>query len=356
MTTGAGALAELAGRMASTAVANATRELPYAPASVVRGPEDLVLPRVTFPAFYGCFDWHSAVHTHWLMVRLLRRHPGHLDTAAVSEVLDAHLTEDALRTETAHLRAWPAFERPYGWAWLVALAAECRSWADDAAGAAPAAAAEPGVQRWSRALEPAAAAVADLVLDWLPRAAHPVRDGTHANSAFALGLLLDAAGPLGLDALAGAVREHAGRWFLGDRDVPAAWEPSGQDFLSPTLCEADLVRRLLPADAFSPWLEGFWPALAAGGPAVLLEPVASPDRSDGQLGHLDGLNLSRAAGMRSVAAALEAGDPRRAVLLASADRHLTAGLPALAVEEYLSSHWLGTFAVLALEAGPGTAR
>lgn len=336
-------LADLAGRLSATAVENATREFPYAATHVVRGPDDLALPRTRHPAFYGCFDWHSAVHTHWLLVRLLRTHPASVDAGAVRRVLDVHLAEEALRAEAHYLRDWPAFERPYGWAWLAALAAECSDWA----GAQDAGSTDPGA--WSRALRPAVTAVADLVLDWLPRAGRPVRDGTHANTAFALGLLLDAAGPLNLPELASSVREHASRWYLPDRDAPAQWEPSGQDFLSPTLCEADLVRRLLPAEEFSNWLGSFWAGLVTEQPRVLLEPVMPGDRKDGQLGHLDGLNLSRAAAMRSLAAVLRDGDERRSVLLTAADRHLEAGLPALAEEEYLSSHWLGTFAALAFE-------
>jgi Protein of unknown function (DUF2891) len=188
------------------------------------------------------------------------------------------------------------------------------------------------------------------VLDWLVRAGRPVRDGTHASTAFALGLLLDAAPALGRHDLEAAVRAYVAEWFVPDRDAPLAWEPSGQDFLSPGLSEADLVRRVLDPAAFGDWLEGFWPGLSTSQPRTLLEPVAVLDRTDGQLGHLDGLNLSRATALFRLAAALPDGDPRQLVLEHAASAQLEAGLAALAEDGYQSTHWLGTFAVLALEA------
>jgi hypothetical protein len=346
-------LADLAAGLARTAVTNVTREYPYAAVTLFSGPEDLRLPRDRHPAFYGCYDWHSAVHAHWLLVRLLRRDEDRIDADAVRKVLEAHLTPANLMTETDVLRAWPGFERPYGWAWLVALAAECelaaRETGSDPSGPAAGTAAQRQLRGWADALAPAADAVARLVLDWLPRAGRPVRDGTHANTAFALGLLLDAAPVLGQHDLAGMIRAHVQHWFVPDDDAPLRWEPSGQDFLSPGLTEADLVRQVLDRRHFSSWLTGFWPGLAAGRPSALLHPVAVRDRSDGQLGHLDGLNLSRAAALARLAGSLDETDRRRAVLSDAADRHRTAGLAALDETGYLSTHWLGTFAVLALE-------
>jgi hypothetical protein len=176
-----------------------------------------------------------------------------------------------------------------------------------------------------------------------------VRDGTHASTAFALGLLLDSASTLGRDDLAAAVATYVSEAFVPDRDAPLGWEPSGQDFVSPGLVEADLVRRVLDPDAFGGWLQGFWPGLASGEPQSLLEPVQVRDRTDGQLGHLDGLNLSRSAALARLALALPGDDPRRALLREAADAHLGAGLGALAEDGYLSTHWLGTFALMALE-------
>jgi len=323
-------------------VANATRAYPYALITVVDGPDDLRLPIEQHPAFHGCYDWHSAVHTHWLLVRLLHRHAhavGQETVTAALAVLDAHLAPAHLATEAAFLARHPSFERPYGWAWLVALAAECHAAAEDL---------EPA-RAWASALAPAADVVVDLVLDWLPRAGRPVRDGTHASTAFALGLLLDAAPTLGRDDLDAAVRAYVRERFVPDSDAPLTWEPSGQDFLSPGLCEADLVRRVLAPEELGAWLGAFWPGLAAGEPRNLLDPVEVRDRTDGQLGHLDGLNLSRAAALTHLALALGEGDPRRPVLQSSAAAHLDEGLAALAEEGYLSTHWLGTFALLALE-------
>ena len=336
-------------RVARTAVTNATRAYPYALVTVVDRPDDLRLPREQHPAFHGCYDWHSAVHTHWLLVRLLRLHGDEIESGPALAVLDAHLTAAHLATEAAFLGRHASFERPYGWAWLVALAAECQRAVDEL---------EPA-RGWAAALAPAADVVVGLVLDWLPRAGRPVRDGTHASTAFALGLLLDATATLGRNDLATAVRTYAAEAFVPDRDAPLRWEPSGQDFLSPALSEADLVRRVLDPDAFAAWLDGFWPGLAAGEPRNLLDPVEVSDRTDGQLGHLDGLNLSRSTALARLALALRPDDPRRPVLQEAATRHLEAGLGALAEDGYLSTHWLGTFALLALEPaeqrGRGTA-
>lgn len=336
--------AGLAGRLARTALANATREFPCVAVNVLDRPGALRLPRQRHPAFYGCYDWHSAVHTHWLLVRLLHRYGDRIDGDAVRSALDAHLTASNLAAEAEVLRAWPGFERPYGWAWLVALAAECEDGSTQGGVGE-----DHGMHAWADAVRPAALVVADLAADWLQRAGRPVRDGTHANTAFALGLMLDAAPVLGLADLEAAVRRYALARFLPDRDAPLRWEPSGQDFLSPGLCQADLVRRLLPAAAFASWLAGFWPGLAAGEPPDVLSPAVTSDRGDGQLGHLDGLNLSRAAALASIAAALDEADERTAGLRSAAQAHLTAGLPALDEAEYLSSHWLGTFALLAVE-------
>ena len=332
-------LADLAPRLAETALANVTREFPNAVAHVLQGSDDVARPRLLHPSFYGAYDWHSAVHMHWLLVTLLREHPDRIDAPRVRTLLRTHLAPDPLGVEAAYLRAYPGFERPYGWAWLLALAAAC---------------AEPHldveISAWGRALRPAADVVAGLLLTWLASASGPVRDGAHGNTAFALGLALDAARVLDLPDLTNAVTATATRWFVADRAAPAGWEPSGEDFLSPSLSEADLVRRLLGGSELSVWLDGFLPGLGDGQPRSLLEPVAPPERTDGRAGHLDGLNLSRAAAMRSIARALPAADPRHGILLSSAGLHVTAGLRALRVDAYASNHWLGTFAAMALGA------
>ncbi|WP_431774379.1 DUF2891 domain-containing protein [Streptomyces cucumeris] len=331
---------QCAPRFATVALANVTRAYPNAPAHLLRGPDDLVSPRTHHPAFYGSYDWHSAVHMHWLLVRLLRRCPDRVPGVVITEVLDRHLTHGALTAEAGYLRANPSFERPYGWAWLLALTAECRALGGTAGG------------RWAGALEPAAEAVEDLLRGWLVRATYPVRHGTHTNSAFALGLVLDSASAAGRPALAESVAGAVLDWFADDRDAPVHWEPSGQDFLSPALTEAEAVCRVLPREEFGPWLTRFLPGLERTAVTLLAPPVVS-DPGDPQIGHLIGLSLSRAAGLRRLSAALPPGDARVPVLTAAAEDHLAAGLVHTASGDFTGDHWLATFAALAMDGPPG---
>jgi hypothetical protein len=317
--------------------ANVTREYPNFPAHLVTSADEQLRPAALHPAFYGAYDWHSSVHMHWLLVRLLRRHggtPAFAETAPVVDVLDSHLTPENLAVEAAYLRDRPSFERPYGWAWLVALAAECRAYGG-AAGA-----------RWAAALAPGVAVVDRLLADWLPKATYPVRHGNHPNSAFALGLLLDA-GELST-ATTEAVRQRLLAWFADDHDAPAHWEPSGQDFLSPALTEADAMRRVLGSDRFARWLDRFLPTLRSGAPCPLLDVPVVSDHADPQIGHLLGLSLSKAAALRSIASALPSG-PVRTRLAEAADAHLTAGLAAVDRGDFTTDHWLASFATLALD-------
>ena len=321
----------LAEQFAALALACVEREFPYQPSHAIRSPADVHRPRALHPAFYGCYDWHSAVHGHWLLAHLLRRYPALTQSAAIRKVLESHLTERHLKQETAYLAEHPAFERPYGWAWLLRLAQELAGWKDaDAA-------------RWRAALKPLAALVEELILDWLPRQAYPIRQGTHGNTAFALALALDYAQALKRRDLETAVREKAAAWYGADRNYPAAWEPGGNDFLSPCLVEADLMRRIAPD--FAAWFAGFLPEL----PGVLLRPVATTDRTDGQLAHLDGLNLSRAWCYFNLARAL----PLRKDLLAAGENHLAAGLQHVASGSYAGEHWLASFAACALLSASG---
>ncbi|MET9334926.1 DUF2891 domain-containing protein [Streptomyces cellulosae] len=332
-------LTAYAAGFARLALANITREYPNFPAHLVTSPEERLEPSALHPAFYGAYDWHSSVHMHWLLVRLLRRHGGTAafpETAPVVEVLDRHLTPENIAAEAAYLLDRPSFERPYGWAWLVALAAECRAHGG-AAGA-----------RWAEALAPGVAAVERLLADWLPKATYPVRHGTHPNSAFALGLVLDS-GEVSA-ATTQAVQERLLAWFADDHDAPAHWEPSGQDFLSPALTEADAMRRVLERERFAQWLDRFLPALRSGAPCPLLEVPVVSDHADPQIGHLLGLALSRAAALRSIAAALPHG-PVRTRLAEAAEAHLAAGLPAVRRGDFTTDHWLATFAALALDTG-----
>ena len=305
---------------------------------MLEGPADVLTSRAMHPAFYGSFDWHSCVHMHWSLARLRRLFPALPERAAIDRVFDAHLNAATIEGELAYLvrPASASFERPYGWAWLLELARELR--ADD----------DPDAERWSNALAPLAEAFALRFRAWLPRADYPVRYGMHTNGAFALAFAIDYARAAGDVALERACVSRALAWFGEDRDAPAAWEPSGTDFLSPSLMEADLMRRVLPHDRFGDWLDAFLPALARGGPASLIAPARVSDRADPHIVHLDGLNLSRAWCLRAVAGALPAGDPLRPALAAAADEHVAAGLAHVMTGDYMGEHWLASFAVYLL--------
>jgi Protein of unknown function (DUF2891) len=325
---------DLAERLAGIALGHVSREYPSKPDHVLGGPGDLRAPRALHPVFFGSFDWHSCVHAHWTLARLLRRCPGMPAAPAVRSLFDARLTEGNVAAERAYLDRphAGAFERPYGWAWLLMLAAEL---------------ARLDEPRWAAALAPLAEAFAARFRAWLPRATYPVRSGVHSSTAFALALAQEYA--TGRDPeLLELLRGKAEAWYGRDSDCQA-WEPGGEDFLSPALVEAECMRRLLPPDAFPSWLDRFLPRLARGEPAALFRPAAVSDRRDARIVHLDGLNLSRAWCWRSLARAWAGGDPRRARAEAAAAGHLAAGLPHLA-GDYMGEHWLATYAVLALEA------
>jgi hypothetical protein len=327
-----------ASRLARVALANVVREYPHCPQHVLADARDLHAPRALHPAFYGSYDWHSCVHMHWLLACVRRRFPALPEAAAIADVFDLHLTPDHVAVEAAYFARPLAatFERTYGWAWLLRLAAEL--------------AADASARRWAQALAPLTVTIVARYHHYLPRQRYPLRQGLHPNSAFGLALALDYADAADARALAALCRDTARRWFAGDRDAPAAWEPSGTDFLSPVLVEADLMRRVLDGPAFGAWLAGFLPGLAAGTPASLLAPVAVDDRADPLLVHLDGLNLSRAWSLQGIAGALPAAEPCRGRLVAAAQAHREAGLAGLASGEYAGAHWLASFALLALTA------
>jgi hypothetical protein len=329
----------LAERFAELALGHVTREYPNKLDHVLRGPDDLRGPRALHPIFYGSFDWHSCVHGYWLLTVLLRTFPALPQAARIRALLDAHLTPDNVAGELAYLQApeRATFERPYGWAWLLMLHAELVRHEDD------------GGRRRAEALAPLAQAFARRFARHLPYATYPVRAGTHASSAFALALAFEYATRCRDDSLFGLIRDKARAWFANDADAQA-WEPSGEDFLSPVLMEAECMRRVLRAGEYAAWLRRFLPRLAHGEPATLFAPATVSDRTDGRIAHLDGLNFSRAWCFRSIARALDANDARRAPLLTAAGAHLRASLPHVATN-YMGEHWLATFAVLALSAG-----
>jgi hypothetical protein len=315
--------ADLAARFADLALACVSREFPYQPAHVMRDAGDLKRPRDLHPAFFGCYDWHSAVHGHWLLAHLLRRHPDLPQAAAIRRALDEHLTEQNLHVEAAYLARNPGFERPYGWAWAFKLAEE----------AGP----------WRAALAPLADLIEQRYLQWLPRQTYPIRSGTHMNTAFGLAFALDYARVFGRRELEALVIEKSLTYYGADRDYPAAWEPGGNDFFSPCLVEADLMRRVHPE--FGKWFAAFLPEL----PPSLLEPALASDPSDGQLAHLDGLNLSRAWCYFALARVL----PEKKELENAGQTHLDAGLKGLASGSYAGEHWLATFAAYASAARAG---
>jgi hypothetical protein len=323
---------ETAERFASIALGHVTREYPHKLDQVLEGPEDLLSPRDLHPIFFGSFDWHSCVHGYWLLLRTRRIYPALPVAPQVAALLDEMLTAGKVEGEVAYLdRAYTGgFERPYGWAWLLALHREAQR--HDA--------------EWAANLEPLALAFAERFKAYLPRLTYPIRTGAHYNSAFASILALEWAGANDAE-LAELIRARAAHYYRQDRNC-AGWEPAGDDFLSSALTEALLMSRVLAPAEFRAWFDGVLPDLAAGEPRSLFKPAFVSDRSDGKIVHLDGVNLSRAWCWRGLAPAFD--DPDLAGLARrTADEHLDASLPHVA-GDYMGAHWLATFALLALEA------
>lgn len=326
-------------RWAQTVLRTLATDFPYAAGHLSLGPNDVdVTPDRLHPAFHGCLDWHSSVHMQWSAVRLLSLASGALQPAtrtALETVLDQRLTAEHGQAEAAYLRARPGFERPYGWGWAAMLAAAASGTSTD--------------RTWARATAPVYDAVAGLVTDWLPRLAYPVRHGEHSNTAFGLALVHDAATTLADTSTAEAVEDAARRWFGSDRDYPVSWEPGGSDFLSPALCEADLMRRVLTFDELRAWLGDFLPGLGTEQDPLLGIPQVL-DRSDGKAVHLFGLALSRAWQLRLLAPALD--EERRARVEAATARQVQAVEREIVTGDFMSTHWLVSFAVLASTAAP----
>jgi Protein of unknown function (DUF2891) len=305
------------------------------------GPDDRPTPRQLHPAFYGCYDWHSCVEMHWALIRLLRLLPDALDQDAARSTLRAHLTEQALHQEATYLLSHRRFERPYGWSWALMLANELDDWEHGEARA------------WAAAMRPLAQTITDLLLEWLPKVTYPSRDGMHGNSAFGLARSLPWARRLasrGDARLLTAISEAARRWYQNDHNYPASWEPSGADFLSPALAEAELMCETLESASFRSWLEQFLPELGEARPRSLFEPAIVSDETDGQIAHLHGLNLHRAFAWRRLSQALPEGDERVPLLLQAAAVHAAASLRAVTGSDYMLTHWLACYAVLYLGA------
>jgi hypothetical protein len=325
---------DLAAQCAAIALGHIRQEYPNRLDQTLAGPGDLLPPSVLHPIFFGSFDWHSCVHSHWLLARVLRRFPTLPSAENIRAHFDAAFTPENVAGECAYFHRPTAggFKRPYGWAWLLKLHAELKTLDSP----------------WAENLAPLADIIVDRFRSWLPLAPYPVRVGTHFNTAFGLRLAFDHAEATGDAAFATLLREAARNWYGADKDCPAWDEPGGDDFLSPALIEAECIRRLLPEE-FPKWFEEFLPRLEDGQPETLFRPVIVSDRSDGRTAHLDGLNLSRAWCFRALAAA----HPARARLERAAQAHIDASLPHIA-DDYMGAHWLATYVVLATDEAAST--
>jgi hypothetical protein len=323
--------AATAGRFAGLALACVHKEYPSKIAHSLNGDSDVKPPRALTPAFYGCYDWHSAVHGHWLLARLARLFPEAPFSPQARAALDRSLTPESIATEVRYLEAEGrgTFERPYGLAWLLQLSAELHEWDD------------PQARRWAATLDPLAKAAVGRLRTWLPKLSHPIRTGEHNQTAFSLGLMIDWARGTGDREAAALFEARARELYLKDRACPLDYEPGGEDFLSPCIAEADLMRRILPVTEYAAWLSAFLPQIHG---EAWLTPGVVTDPTDGKLAHLDGLNLSRAWMLEGIAASLPTGDARLPALRAAAAAHRESGLAAVTGEHYEGGHWLGSFA------------
>lgn len=329
---------EMASRFASLALNHLTREFPNKLMHAMSSAADAQTPRQLHPIFYGSYDWHSCVHGYWLLLRLLNKFPDLPQAGKIIAMVDEHFSAENVAGEMAYLQQpqHAGFERPYGWAWFLALTQQLHEMA------------LPQAAVWAKNFAPMTRFFEESFTAFLPKATYPLRVGSHFNTAFALALTLDYARCVKHESLSELIKETALRWHLDDKNCQA-WEPGGDEFLSPSLMEAELMRRVLPGEEFVTWFGHFLPDLAQGQPATLFTPATVTDRSDGKIGHLDGLNLSRAWCQRSLASALPAGDPRATCLRHAAHAHLHSALDHLD-SDYMGEHWLATFALLALEA------
>jgi hypothetical protein len=329
--------AATAERFAKLALSCIDREYPNKPEHVLDSAADAKPPRDFHPAFFGCYDWHSSVHGHWMLVRLLKTVPEMPSQKDIRARLAAHFAPEAIATEARYLdvKSNRSFERTYGWAWTLRLVTELSTWDD------------PDAKAWSANLEPLTKTLVARLKDFLPKLASPIRTGVHPNTAFALGEALDYARTAGDAELEKLVVKRAREYYEKDRACPLAYEPSGEDFFSPCFEEADLMRRVMSRPEFSKWLSSFLPGLSAGKPFPL-SPAVVTDPTDPRLVHLDGLNLTRAWTMKAIGRALPAADARRKILDASADAHANAGLARVSSGNYEGEHWLASFAVYLL--------
>lgn len=310
------------------------QEYPNKLSHVMHDEEEVLPPRTLHPAFYGCFDWHSSVHGHWMLIRLVKNFPDMPEASQIRSRIEQNLNPKNIEQEVAYLNqaGRKSFERMYGWSWLLKLAEELHTWED------------PQGQKWSADLQPLTDAIVARYLDFLPRQTYPIRTGVHPNTAFGLSFAWDYAQAVNHEGLTSIIQESSLQYYGFDVDCPATWEPGGSDFLSPCLEEANLMRRVLEADAFKDWFSRFLPDL----PASLRKPATVSDRTDGQIVHLDGLNLSRSWCLYGIASSLPETDPRGGLLREVAEKHVRITLPNIASGNYEGEHWLASFAVYVL--------
>jgi len=326
---------EQATLFAKLALKGIAKEYPNKPADVLNNETDVKNPRIVHPAFFGCYDWHSSVHGHWMLVKLLKTFPDHPMQKDVRAALAANLTAANLKIEADYFSRPNAksYERPYGWSWLLKLAEELHDWDD------------PQGKEWSKNLQPLTDVIVTRYLEYFPKQTYPIRSGVHSSTVFGLTFALDYAKAVGHQPLQKLIEERSRFYYSNDVNIPASWEPDGADFFSPSLMEADLMRRVLPEAEFQEWFKKFLPDLAKSEPKSLLFPATVTDRTDPQIVHLDGLNLSRAWCMNHLAEALDKNDPVRQILLDAAKRHADAALPHITSGDYAGEHWLASFAV-----------
>lgn len=324
-----------ASHFAALALKCVNREFPNKPDHVINNESEVKSPKQLHPAFYGCFDWHSSVHGHWMLVRLLKTFPNLPEVPQIKKALNANLTAQNIRAEVEYMKQpnRQSFERTYGWAWALKLAEELHA-IDDTDG-----------DVWAENIQPLAEAIAKLYKNFLPKQTYPIRTGVHPNTAFGLAFALDYAKVVGDRELENLLSERSRTYFGKDVNYPGGWEPGGEDFFSAALMEADLMRRVMKPAEFATWFHQFLPDVNRKGYASLLKPATVSDRTDPKLVHLDGLNLSRAWCLRSIALALPKTDPARVVLMTSSEEHANAALPYVASGDYAGEHWLASFAV-----------
>jgi len=322
-------------RFAKLALKCVHQEYPNKIAHVLNDDDDVAPPRRLTPAFYGCYDWHSSVHGHWLLARLARTFPDASFAAPARDALQQSLTPDHIKDEVAYIKGpgRASFERPYGLAWLMQLGIELREWDD------------PMAKVMAANLKPLEIAAKERLSVWLPKLTNPIRIGEHNQTAFSFGLLLDSARSSGDKDFEALLVDKIRDFYLKDRNCPMAYEPSGEDFLSPCLGEADVVRRVLAPREYQAWLTKFMPQIPSDGSTAWLKPAIVTDPTDPKLAHLDGLNLSRAWMLEGIASGLPSKDPRLASINATAAAHRAKGLAAVTGEHYEGGHWLGSFAV-----------